>query len=257
MQQLIDSAALYCEPDVPGHVSMAWLEGVFDFFRLHGLRVREYGISGTSVCAEGSYEYRDQDLRLHAAVRTDTVRYLELYCHSQQRGDLVFDWEAAASVSLSKGDAHLGLPASIGVNHDDLLQQTYALAMSLTAWRYGIAYRLPTLRAPSFYAVGICSLPLSIDPDFSEEDEERVGCWQDELLFYRRHLNGFFRDVYPANLLSAAHVNAPLGDKDTLLTAGLGKLTLLEDGLWLWTVSEEDLPKARSALHRAGLLLCP
>lgn len=68
---------------------------------------------------------------------------------------------------------------------------------------------------------------------------------------------GYFRDVYPANLLSAAHVHARLGDKETLLAAGLGQLAPVEEGRWLWEVSEEELPRTRSALTQAGLLLCP
>jgi hypothetical protein len=254
---MINSAALYSEPDAPGYVSLEWLDGVRAFFRSNGLHIREYGVSATSVCGEGSYAFRDGDPQLYAAVRTGAVRYLELYCHSQPRRDLVFGWEAVAHVSLSKGDAHLGLPASLGMTHEELLRQTYALAMPLIAWRYGIAYSRSALKAPDLYAVGILGGVLYPDPEDTAEDKQRVGCWGRELLFDRRHLRGYFRDVYPANLLSAAHVDAPLGAKKTLRTVGLGKLTEIDAGLWLWTVPEEELPKARSALQQAGLLLCP
>ena len=129
----------------------------------------------------------------------------------------------------------------------------------VTTWGYGIGYSRSALKAPCMYAVDIHGGVLHPDPNEPREERERIGCWYRELLFAsrRRHLKGYFRDVYPANLLSTAHVNAPLGESKTLLTAGWGRFTPIDEGLWIWAVADEDIPKARAALHQAGLLLCP
>jgi hypothetical protein len=254
---MVNSAAVYCERDAPGHVSIELVEGMISLFKRNGLSVREYGLPDNPVCAEGAYAFRDKEPQLYAAVRTGTLCDLDLYCHSEQRHDLLFDWEGAANINLLIGYIHIRLPATAGIRQDELLRQTYTLVKSLTSWRYGIAYSRSSRNAPSLYAAGVYRGHLSVNLVETDEDEELVSCWCRELVFQRRHLKGYFRDVYPANLLSTAHVNAQLSGKETLLTAGLGKLTPIDDGLWLWTVSDEELPRARSALQQVGLLLCP
>jgi hypothetical protein len=52
-------------------------------------------------------------------------------------------------------------------------------------------------------------------------------------------------------------VNARVGKDKTLLTAGWGEFTQIDDAMWLWTVREEELAQVRAALRRARLLICP
>jgi hypothetical protein len=256
MEQLIHSAALYGRRGSPGHVSLKWLEGTVDLLRSFGLRVREYGISANRVCAEGTYAFQDNNPELHAALHTESVRSLELYCHSRKRRDLLMDWEGAAILDFAEGDAQVAVPASRCMRLDDLLRRTYTLAKPLALWKYGIGYARSSLKAPALYAVGIAGGAGYYDT-YDPEDNKRIGCWFRELLFARRHLEGYFRDVYPANLLSVEHVNAQIGKNKTLLTAGWGEFTQIDDAMWLWTVPDKDIPKARAALRRARLLICP
>jgi hypothetical protein len=257
MEQLIHSAALYCERGSSGHVSAEWLNGVLTLFNSNGLQIREYSMEDNEVCSEGSYPFRDNDPQLYAAVRTGTLQYLTVYCHSTKRRHLLMNWEAVVTMDLSEGFTHLGVPVSCGIAHEELLRQAYALAKPITSWRYGIGYSRSSLKAPCMYAVGIGGGALYPDPDETEEDRERIGCWYREMRYHRRHLEGHFRDVYPANLLSTAHVNVRVGKNKTLLTAGWGEFAPIDEGLWLWTVPDEDIPEARAALLQAEVLLCP
>jgi hypothetical protein len=259
VEQLIQSAALYCQRDTEGHLSIEWLDGVIQLLTSHALPVREYGVERNPVCRGGLYSFREENRQLYAALRTGKLRSLELYCHTQERRDLVFDWEGNANIDLGDGYVHVGLPVSSGLSADELLRQTYLLARSSAAWRYGIAYRRSSELAPSLFAVGFQGGRGVIGSGEAQEESERIGCWFRELLFPedRRHLRGYFRDVYPANLLSAEHVNARLGRKKTLRTAGWGTFTPLDEGHWLWTLPEEDIPPARAALVQAGFLICP
>src|SRR5260370_252879 len=235
MEQLIQSAALYGEADGKGHVPVEWLDGALDLLRSCGLHVREYGVVDNPVCPEGMYPFRGDDPQLASAIRTGSLRSLELYCHSRKRRNLLFDWEGVVSIDLSESDIHVGLPATCVLTLDELLRRTYALAKPLASWRYGIGYFRSSRKAPSLYAAGILGGSLYPDPGETEKDRERIGCWYRELLFAsrRRHLKGHFRDVYPANLLSAEHVQARLGGGKTLLTSGLGRLTPVDQGLWI------------------------
>jgi len=56
------------------------------------------------------------------------------------------------------------------------------------------------------------------------------------------------------NLLSRRHVNAIVEQKTGL--PFVGKLVLLDEGLWIWTIADEDIPKAEQTLRQANLLLC-
>jgi hypothetical protein len=259
MEQLIQSAALYCHEGGPGHVTREWLEGAINLLRSHGQRVREYAVADNPVCSEGTYDFRDNDPQLDAAIRSGALRSLYLYCHSHKLRGLLFSWEGAASINLAEGNAHVGLPVMGDVSLDELLRQTYLLSKPFALWQYGIGYFRSSEKAPSLYAAGILGGTRYPDPNESEEDRERIGCWYRELLFAgrRRHLRGYLRDIYPANLLSTEHVNARAGDNKTLLTAGWGTFTPLDDGIWIWTVPDEDIPEARATLLRADLLICP
>jgi len=129
MNKLIHSAALYCEEGSPGHVSLDWLEGVFALFEANRLQVREYSLGDNDVCSGGNYPFPDTALQLYATVRTGTLQYLTVYCHSSKQRGLLMNWEAVATVDLSDGYAHLGLPAGCGIGHDELLRQAYTLAI--------------------------------------------------------------------------------------------------------------------------------
>jgi hypothetical protein len=256
MDQLIHSAALYCEREVRGHVSMAWLESVLHLFTSRGLRVREYTLPDNPICPENSYAFQDNDPQLIAAVQTGVLRELKLYCHATRKRDLFMRWDGIGTVNLSEGYVHVGVPATSELSLANLLLQTYTLARPMANWIYGIGYMRSTSKAPCMYAVGVIGGDFPY-PDVRREDLDRVSCWNHELLGQRRHLNGCLRDVYPANLLSPSHIGSRVGKDKTLLTAGWGEFTQIDDNRWLWTVPDEEIANVRAALQPAGLLICP
>lgn len=256
MEQMIQSAALYCKCEHEGYVSLEWLEGALQLLRSNGLRPREYTVTETPACPEGSYVFRNDDPRLQAAARSGVLRDLYLYCHPQKRRGLIFDWDGVATVRLSSGYVHIGIPESCGVTLSELLRQSYFLARPLASWGYGIAYLRLSSRAPGMYAIGIIGGHPPY-PDVTRKDRDRISCWSREFDGRCRHLRGLFRDVYPANLLSSLHVNASVGRGKTLLTSGWGEFARLDEAMWLWTVPEGDIPTIRAALERADLIICP
>jgi hypothetical protein len=110
---------------------------------------------------------------------------------------------------------------------------------------------------PEFYAFGMgARTGLSRLPEDTLEHRRKTGKWFKELQNQKRHLQGWFRDVYPVNLLSEQHVNANLGEGITLQTAKLGTLTPVTSNQWIWEVSEGEIDTARTTLRQAGLLIC-
>jgi hypothetical protein len=65
----------------------------------------------------------------------------------------------------------------------------------------------------------------------------------------RRYLTGMFRGAYAASLLSDAHVKAPVR------SVGLGKLSEIQEGIWLWELAPEQIPVAQELLDKAGLII--
>jgi hypothetical protein len=84
----------------------------------------------------------------------------------------------------------------------------------------------------------------------------RVNRRMREFVSERRFLREWFRDVYPANILSQEHLAASIPGRGTLKNWGLGRLTPLEENSWLWEVPEDELVAARQALSTAGVLIC-
>ena len=74
--------------------------------------------------------------------------------------------------------------------------------------------------------------------------------WADELNGKRRHLSGHFRGAYPASILSESHVRAA-----NLKPQGVGRLSELDNSLWLWELSESEIPQAEAMLAQRKLLV--
>ena len=80
----------------------------------------------------------------------------------------------------------------------------------------------------------------------------QLSKWQVQLVTKQKYLGGWFRDVYPANLLSEEHLRAALPGGKTLETLGIGRLSLLGPGKWLWEVSDDEIPQARPSCAKRG-----
>ncbi len=257
MTELRASAVVYGEKDVAAPVNRAWLDAALDFLSDHGLPVREYEAKLTPTSAPALHPWPKGRDRLFRAVDAGQVRVLGFYAHPEEKQDLVMSWHGVAYVNLNNSFAFLGLPAASAVPPADLLRAADRLVSLIAPLRYGISYLLPIYNGPVWYAVGIGS-HRSTDPGTrqSRETMSQLSKWQVQLVTKQSYLRGSFRDVYPANLLSEDHVRAILPGGKTLETLGIGRLSLLGPGKWLWEVSDDEITRARAVLREAGLLIC-
>src|SRR5262249_10956170 len=107
MSQLIESAAIYCPTESPGAISVEWLRGIIDFFSALGLPVRAYHASGHLDCPPQVVLDNDSENRLLQLVQTGELRSVEMHCHSRKQRELIFDWEATATIDLEEGYTHV------------------------------------------------------------------------------------------------------------------------------------------------------
>ncbi len=138
-----------------------------------------------------------------------------------------------------------------------LLRWAYEIAKDHFDVRYGIAYKMPLDDEPDCYAHGSVKRSAAEVLDIirhRDEWERRKKTadelWQDELGNERRHLAGLFRGAYPASILSDAHVQAA-----NLHSQPIGTLSKLDASLWLWELSDRELPKAEALLKENHVLV--
>ncbi len=259
MTGITASAVVYGEKKMTAPVNQAWVDAALAFLSSHGLPIREYDISQTPTGKGALHRWPEDRERLLREVNAGHIRALGLYAHPELKQDLVMSWQGLTYVDLEDGFAYLGLPVAFGVSLVELLRTAdqFASLVAPAHFHYGIGYLYPTLKGPEWYAAGIDGCRTSdLSKGLSGESRSQLGKWYRDFRRTRSYLQGSFRDVYPANLLSEDHIRAALPGGKKLESLGIGRLSLLGPGKWLWEVSEDEIPQARAVLREAGLLIC-
>jgi hypothetical protein len=220
----------------------------------YGFDVKEYAIK-TDDHIEGLYDFETKRSILDSALQRRTVTILGLYSNPKKRHDLVMDWSALAYIDIQEGDSFVGVPQSSGELPNTLLRGSYQIYHDVVDAPYGIAYYHPTTKGPDFYAVGVLAGPMHYGADALAYGT-RVAKWFDELRGPRRHLQGWFRGVYPANLLSETHLDVVVRDNVPLREAGLGQFSQVGHHRWVWELKDSEIPLAEAALAVTGRLIC-
>lgn len=272
-QQVTTSVALFCEVGEKQQeriVPFAWLEKAAELFHRFTLEPILFTASG------GGFEY--DDCHVLADAGGDLVRWEQVL--AARREDLVMalqggvveylnldspradgaersDWRACVSASAWQGKIYVGVDHDLVSDAAKLLRWAYGIAKQHFDIRYGFAYKMPLAELPASYASGDRSFSFA---DFQQMlRERRTGVdrprspdelWAHELRESRRHLRGLFRGAYPASILSDAHLQTA-----NLRSQPVGKLSELDPSLWLWELSESEIPNAEAVLRAENALV--
>jgi hypothetical protein len=270
-EKMTISAAIYFASEPRASIPMHWLDSASEFFAEHSLSPVLFStedgghLSGDCyVLAEHGGNIIDDDGYVLAARGTELVEALRdgaitgLYLDSPRSISAGrSDWRAAASVSLIYGLFYVGLDDALISNPAELLRRAYGIAEGTFNVRYGIAYSLPLAGDPACFAIGHPKQsPMEVlemirhRPEWGHRKRTPDELWRDELIGEKRHLTGLFRGAYPANILSDTHLRRV--DPSSL---GVGAISPLGAGLWLWEIDESEIPEAQDALDKAGVLI--
>lgn len=126
--------------------------------------------------------------------------------------------------------------------------------------RYGYAYQRDFSLAPYCYNMGmIAGLPTGEGFEYKRwqiaEWSRRYGSNNKN-----KYETGQFRDIYPYNIICEKHLDLVVEGKK--LAAWIasdplhGTLTQLNENLWIWHVSEENIPMVREVLRPTGQVIC-
>lgn len=255
MADQILSAALYFDPRSARSVTAEVLDTAVTLLTPSQIPIREFEISGASLFPKPVvYPFPPKSWkRLQTALVTQHPTSFALYAHATKT-DLPMSWQASVGIDWKAGYVFLGALLDCLRGARAVLEEALPLCRLIAPCRYGIAFVRSERLDPAGYAHGIVggfSETLQID----DATSLRIGQWNRELRTSRRYLRGWFRSVYPAQLLSEQHREAPLTDGREVADCGLGTWEEVEEALWCWELSEEELPKAHELLSEAGLLL--
>lgn len=124
---------------------------------------------------------------------------------------------------------------------------------------YGYLFNIAKQGA-ALYAVGITHW--DFDEVVGESDQDADGRWFSERVLpgseHRYRDRGFFRDIYPCNLLNASHLNALVDGvrlEDKIERAGWGELFRISDTNWLWKIHPSTIQEVRGSIARSNLLV--
>ena len=123
--------------------------------------------------------------------------------------------------------------------------------------KYGYAYQRDFKKGPTWYPFGVC---VGLDWDKDKEERSELTKWNDKYHMPEgRYKTGDLRDIYPLNLLSAAHQEHIVDGKPFFewITADpkRGTLTQINDSLWAWWVEPDHIPYVREVLRPLGWVI--
>jgi hypothetical protein len=269
-EQFTTSVALFSTAENRDPISPRFLERALEFFAAHKLSPVLFTAGGGQFELDDCNVFAARGGELHKWDEVIPARQCELV--ADLRKGVIYalgldsprdcaesrsDWRANVSVYSIGGEFFVRVDEELVPNHTDLVRRALSIGSGLFDLRYGIAYKMPLAKDPESYASG--SGPYSF-ADFREDMRlRRAGIkkpktpddlWAEGLNGQRRHLTGLFRGAYLANVLSESHVRGA-----DLLAHPIGKLSQLDASLWLWELSESEIPTAQAMLESKKLLV--
>jgi hypothetical protein len=267
---MTNSAALYFDPAERESIPVQWLDRVIELFTEHSLSPILFTASGADFSPDDCHVFGNDgdDIALWNEVLSPRKYDLIDAMRKGEIESLVLDtpqpsassrrqWRASVRVSLTSGVFRIGVVEGLVSNTSSLIVLAHNYARQLFNVRYGIAYKMGLAQHPDSYATG-GSVSTFADAaywirhrdEWEHREKSTNELWSEELRGARRYLMGLFRGAYPASLLSTEHVRSA-----ALLSRGIGKLTELDSSLWLWELSDAELPEAQKILESRTVLV--
>ena len=257
--EIAKCSAFYWAKTDTVRLSSVWAEQAVSQIHRFGLPIREIGFTAILRGEELRFEDDPASLARLASVMP-TCTTVAWGSHARRSDDLsVFlRWDACAFIHLSTRYSFLGVTDADPIVLSELAEFHLAILRPIVNPAYGISYTHPLWLAPRSYAGGTLSGRIASDySDLGTAYADPVNQWGIDHSGKQKWLRGWFRDVYPVQLLNPEHVSTRLQDGRSFMDSGIGKLTPCGEDRWWWSVDESELSAARHMLVAASRLLCP
>jgi hypothetical protein len=265
-KQVTTSVALFCTLGQQEAVPVAWYERAIELFHEFRLSPILFTAGGGRVEVDDCCLLEDGDRTIYrwGAPEPIVARRAELI-EDLRRGEIDTldldapradgrcrsDWHLNISLSSFDGEFFLGVDEELVFDVIALLRLACKIAKGLVEVRYGFGYKMPLVDEPAAYSMGGKRFTLADFQDSLKRRQEGTlqsptadELWEREPTNNRRHLTGYFRRAFPTNVLSEAHVQAA-----DLQSSPIGRLSRLNESLWLWELTESEIPAAEARLR--------
>jgi hypothetical protein len=175
-------------------------------------------------------------------------------------GSMIDNWTVECAISTSGGNAYLCCDRGIhALGTEEAVQWMLSLRRFYSGC-YGFTYTCPFRLGPNLYPAGMLIGP---ENPANRREDERISKWAHFMV--ETWNSGQFpcdvlRDIYQLNFLHDQHLEIRV-DQGSLrdwifASSSHGRLSLLEDGWWLWSVDKHDIPQVFEELGRRRLIVC-
>jgi len=263
------SVALYFAPERTPSIPVRWFEGAYQWLSRFDLSPILFTAAGGDFLLDDCYTLSTDSIvdnegyvrlprreQLLSSLKDGTITSLAMDAPRYVTGDRS-DWQAMVDVSLIDGTLYFGVEERILSDLSALVYSAWHLAGDLLDICYGIGYKSLLVDYPNCYARGISPAAfydiqqlVQNRDEWPRNTETADELWRNELVGTRRHLTGHFRGAYSVNVLSEHHLK-----KARLQSHNIGILSQLCASLWLWTLSNDEIPIAEELLKAADAVL--
>ena len=235
-----------------------WVGYTVELFRSYGLEPTRMGIAAPSIKSTKMHTYI-REVRKLDTVDNATITGISLQATRHDSDDSCWDdiFNADLGIRDEKPSCVLVLDNAIVSLDCHIWNQITQQMANFFKPNYGYAFQRSFRKGPECYPFGI--IGRSGNVTISDQESNLISRW-DHTYRKGKYQTGELRDIYPLNVLSAAHNERMVDGKslfDWIKTdANRGTLTQLGDNLWSWWVEESHIDAVRAALKPTGILLC-
>lgn len=169
------------------------------------------------------------------------------------------DFKIAIGVQLQPKRIFFHIDEGAVENPEDLWNQVVRLLSVCIGPTYAIGYSMPYFWGPSYFgrAIGSSRYATADRTFYGSPDELRRRNYEFSETFFKRDrsiLRTHVRDLFEFNLLCQSHLDYRIDGvpfSDWIVKSSTGRLTPYTEGCWLWTLTEEEIRRARPILVAA------
>ena len=234
-----------------------WVVYIGELFRRYDLEPTRMGISAPSI-KRGKMKTYIREVKKLDTIDNTTITGIEIQATMHGSDDSCWDdiFTAIFSTGLKPEitTCTLVLDSAIVPLNSHIWNQITQQMADFFQPRYGYGFQRSFKKGPEWYPFGVIG-----DLKYGDPECKLINCWSNT--YHKgKYQTGDLRDIYPLNVLSAAH-NERMVEGNPLFDwikadANNGMLTKLADNLWSWRVEESQIDTVRAALKPTGILLC-
>lgn len=154
--------------------------------------------------------------------------------------------------------AVIAIDKSLAQSFDALERECEHAILPLAGAFYGCAWDFPFELGPDCYLASVIARPQSVAAESLWEYGERLTRWRDRRWNGYSSLSGYFREIYPINLVRSIHLSTPIvGMTVEALMKSTGELRRIESCVdtYRWVIDADQLDGVRAQLEHSGLVL--